>query len=315
MYPDFPLNPLIFIIGPTGVGKSRFAIELAKIIDGEIISADSRSFYRGMDIGTAKPSAEDMESVPHHLVDIANPDETISLNLFIRLVMKCVEEIHSRNKVPLLVGGTGQYVRAILEGWQIPEGEPNQRLRTILEKIGLEKGATKLHHHLSILDKDAADAIDQANMRRTVRALEVILTSGRTYSSQRNRAGCQFSTLILGLMMPRNELYARVDNRIDQMIKDGLETETINLLKQGFSASFPAMSAIGYKEMTMAINGEISREEAVMLMKRRTRVFIRRQSAWFHSDDPDIHWFNPNAEFLDHALQTLRVPKNWKVSP
>ncbi len=309
------MNPLILVIGPTGVGKSRFAMELAKKIDGEIISADSRSFYRGMDIGTAKPSAEDMESVPHHLVDIANPDETIGLNLFIRLVMKCVGEIHSRNKVPLLVGGTGQYVRAILEGWQIPEGEPDQRLRTILENIGLENGATKLHHQLSILDKDAADAIDPANMRRTVRALEVILTSGRKYSSQRNRTGCQFSTLILGLAVPRYELYGRVDERIDQMIKDGLEMETMNLLKQGYSANLPAMSAIGYKEMTMAINGEIPCEEAVMLMKRRTRVFIRRQSAWFHSDDPDIHWFNPKAEILDQAIQTLRDPKNWKVSP
>ncbi len=314
MFPEYPLNPLIFVVGPTAVGKSKFALQLAEKINGEIISADSRSFYSGMDIGTAKPSAKDLKKIPHHLIDIAYPDETITLSLFLKLAISCIQEIHSRNKLPILVGGTGQYVRAILEGWQVPEGEPDNRLRVILEGIAREEGATRLHDQLAILDPDAATSIDPANLRRTIRALEVILTSGRKFSKQRLRNDSPFSTLILGLTLPREELYKRVDQRIDMMIQEGLEMETKSLLRKGYSQDLPALSAIGYKEMTMKINGQISRGEAVVLMKRRTRVFIRRQAAWFRADDPEIYWFNPNDNILDNVISVLAHLDNWKMN-
>jgi tRNA dimethylallyltransferase len=311
---EFPLKPLLLVVGPTAVGKSKFAIQLAEKVKGEIISADSRSFYRGMDIGTAKPGAEDLEKIPHHLIDIAYPDETISLSLFIKLAISCIQEIHSRNRLPILVGGTGQYVRAILEGWRVPEGEPNNRLRAILEGIARELGATRLHSQLAVMDQDAARSIDPANVRRTIRALEVILTSGRKFSEQRLRNDSLFSTLILGLSRPREELYKRIDQRIDMMIQEGLEMETRSLLIKGYSQDLPALSAIGYKEMTMMINGQISREEAVVLMKRRTRVFIRRQSAWFRTNDPEIHWFNPKDNILENVIDVLAQVDNWKMN-
>jgi tRNA dimethylallyltransferase len=314
MFPDLPTKPLIFVVGPTAVGKSMFAIQLAEKIHGEIISADSRSFYKGMDIGTAKPGAEDLEKIPHHLIDIAYPDETISLSLFIKLAISCIHEIQSRNRLPILVGGTGQYVRALLEGWQVPEGEPDNRLRAILVDIAHEEGAFRLHHQLAVLDPEAARSIDPANVRRTIRALEVILKSGRKFSEQRLRNDSPFSTLILGLAIPREELYKRVDKRIDRMIQEGLEIETRSLLIKGYSQDLPALSAIGYKEMTMMINGQVSREEAVVLMKRRTRVFIRRQSAWFRTDDPEIHWFNPNDNILENVIGVLAKVDNWKMN-
>jgi tRNA dimethylallyltransferase len=314
MLPEFPKKPLIFVVGPTAVGKTRFAVQLAEKIHGEIISADSRSFYRGMDIGTAKPGDIDLKKIPHHLIDIANPDETISLSLFISLAIGCIQDIHSRNKLPIMVGGTGQYVRAILEGWQVPEGEPDNRLRAVLERIAREEGVTSLHDQLAVLDLDAARNIDPANVRRTIRALEVILTSGMRFSKQRLRKDSPFSTLILGLTMPREELYKRVDIRIDKMIQEGLEMETRSLINKGYSQNLPALSAIGYKEMTMVITGQVSLEEAVVLMKRRTRVFIRRQSAWFRADDPDIHWLNPNESVLENVIGDLTQLNNWKMS-
>jgi tRNA dimethylallyltransferase len=309
---DFPIKPLICIVGSTAVGKTRFALSLAKEIGGEIISADSRSFYRGMDIGTAKPSTNDLSEVPHHLVNIANPDEIISLNLFLKLVKSSIADIHSRGKLPLLVGGTGQYIRAILEGWQVPEGEPDNRIRETLEKIAKEEGAVKIHGQLAILDKDAAKIIDPANVRRTVRALEVILTTGHKFSKQRLREGCQYSTLMIGLSLPRKILYTRVDERIEDMVSKGLEEETRRLIEMGYTDNLPAMSAIGYKEMAKVIHGEINQDEAVTMMKKRTRVFIRRQSAWFHEDDPDIHWFESRDEILADVLIAVLKPASWK---
>ncbi len=309
----FPPKPLIILVGPTAVGKSQFALSFAKEVDGEIISADSRSFYRGMDIGTAKPTLADLTEVPHHLVNIANPDETISLSIFLKLIKTSIADIHSREKLPLLVGGTGQYVRAIREGWNVPEGEPDIRLREVLQKVAKEEGAGKIHTQLAILDEEAARSIDPANVRRIVRAIEVIFTTGNKFSQQKLQEGCPYSTIMIGLTLPRKILYARVDDRIDRMMAAGLEDETRGLLTRGYTEILPAMSAIGYKEMTMVIRGEINKDVAVAQMKKRTRVFIRRQSAWFHENDPDIHWFDPRNQILADVLQTLSNPVNWKV--
>jgi len=304
-------QPLILIIGPTAVGKSDFAIQLAERIGGEIISADSRNFYRGMNIGTAKPSKTDMGRIPHHLINIADPNEVISLNIFQKLAGKAINEVLGKNRIPILVGGTGQYIRAIVEGWKIPEGKPNPRMRIVLEKLGEEVGKENIHQKLGILDPQAAKSIDPANIRRTVRAMEVILSSGRRFSDQRMKVGCPYSTFTIGLNRPRKELYGLVDMRIEKMIEDGLKNEVMQLIKIGYSPFLPSMSAIGYKEFSQVILNEINEEEAIVLIKKRTRIFIRRQSAWFRSDDPRIHWFVPGKQTLVEAINLIQNPKEW----
>ena len=177
---------LILIVGPTAVGKTELAIRLGEKFNGEIISADSRLFYKGMDVGTAKPSKEELARLPHHLIDIVNPDETLSLAVFQQKAQSIISDIHARNKLPFLVGGTGQYVRAVTEGWSPPEVVPNEKMRDELEKLKEEKGINWLHDKLKSLDEEAASKIDARNYRRTIRALEVIFITGRKFSEQRS---------------------------------------------------------------------------------------------------------------------------------
>ena len=194
---------LILIVGPTAVGKTEFAIQLAERLNGEIVSADSRLFYRGMDIGTAKPSREEQARVPHHLIDIADPDEILSLAVFQQKARETLSNIHTRNKIPFLVGGTGQYIRAVAEGWTPPEVEPDDRLRGELVRIKEDKGLYWLHEKLKELDPIAAAKIDPRNYRRTIRALEVILRTGRRFSEQRGQSESPYRLITIGLTRPR----------------------------------------------------------------------------------------------------------------
>ncbi|MBL8076522.1 MAG: tRNA (adenosine(37)-N6)-dimethylallyltransferase MiaA [Anaerolineales bacterium] len=294
--------PLILIVGPTAVGKTELAIRLAERMNGEIISADSRLFYRGMNIGTAKPSREEISRVPHHLIDIVNPDETLSLAVFQQKAQAIIYEIHSRGKLPFLVGGTGQYVRAVTQGWTPPEVTPNERLRNALEKMKEERGIQWLHDGLKVLDAEAARNIDARNYRRTIRALEVIFTTGRKFSEQRGQDDSPYHLISIGLARPREELYRRVDERIDAMFTNGFLDEVKSLLAQGYSAESPSMSAIGYRECVSVIKGELTIEQAKTEMKRITRVFVRRQGNWFKESDPQIRWFNPADQ---HAAQDI----------
>ena len=221
--------PLILIVGPTAVGKTELAIQLAERLNGEIVSADSRLFYRGMDIGTAKPSREEQARVPHHLIDIANPDEILSLAVFQQKAHEIIADIHTRKKLPLLVGGTGQYVRAVTEGWTPPEVIPNERLRDELGKMKEERGIYWLHEKLKELDQVAAEKIDARNFRRTIRALEVIMTTGKKFSEQRGQVDSPYHLITIGLIRPRAELYARVDARIDSMFANGFLDEVKSL--------------------------------------------------------------------------------------
>ncbi|HIE57420.1 MAG TPA: tRNA (adenosine(37)-N6)-dimethylallyltransferase MiaA [Anaerolineales bacterium] len=283
--------PLIVILGPTAVGKTETALQLAETLNGEIISADSRLFYRGMDIGTAKPSPAELERVPHHLVDVAAPDETWSLAMFQRAARAAIAEIHARERLPLLVGGTGQYIRAVTEAWEIPEAAPDFRLREALENWAVSVGPDGLHARLAEVDPDAAARIDPRNLRRTIRALEVILLTGERFSTQKSRGEAPYRVLQLGLTRPRPELYARIDARIEAMLSAGFVDEVRTLLAAGYSPDLPAMSAIGYRQVVQYLQGEIDLDEAVMLMKRFTRRFVRRQANWFKLDAPDIRWF------------------------
>lgn len=302
-------HPLILIVGPTAVGKTELAIKLAEKFNGEIISADSRLFYKGMDVGTAKPSAEEMNRVPHHLIDIVNPDETLSLAVFQQKATEIIEDIYKRSKLPFLVGGTGQYVRAVTEGWTPPEVTPNPKLRDELEKEKEEHGIYWLHDKLKSLDEEAASKIDARNYRRTIRALEVIFTTGRKFSEQRSKGESPYHLISIGLTRPREELYKRVDERIDLMFANGLLDEVKGLLDKGYSPTLPSMSAIGYRECVSIIKGQMSIEQAKVEMRRVTRIFVRRQSNWFKESDESIKWFHPNnekeiEEFIRNSLNS-----------
>jgi tRNA dimethylallyltransferase len=302
---------LILIVGPTAVGKTEIAIQLAERIHGEIVSADSRLFYRGMDIGTAKPTRQEQARVRHHLIDIANPDEILSLAGFQQKAREAIVDIQSRGKLPLLVGGTGQYVRAVTEGWNPPEVKPDEKLRAELEKEHEEKGKDFLYEKLKLLDPEAAERIDARNVRRTIRALEVILTTGKKFSKQRGQSESPYQLIMIGLTRLRPELYARIDARIESMFANGLLDEVRSLLAKGYSPNLPTMSAIGYRECVSVIEGKLSVEQAKVEMRRATRIFVRRQSNWFKESDPKINWFavkddvfNEIESFVRHTSQT-----------
>ena len=298
-------KPLVALVGPTAVGKTEISIRLAIRLQGEIVSADSRLFYRGMNIGTAKPTQAEIQQVPHHLIDIAEPDEGLSLAVFQELAYRAIVEIHRRGNLPILVGGTGQYVRAVIEGWRPPEISPDAGLRKALEAWARQIGSQQLHNRLATLDPEAAANIDFRNLRRTIRALEVIFSTGRRFSEQRVRHLAPYNSLLLGLSRPRPALYARIDARIQAMLAGGLVEEVQGLLAQGYQSDLPAFSAIGYREILAYLQGRISLEEAERQMRRNTRIFVRRQANWFKSKDPQIHWFEVGENTVSMMLSKI----------
>ena len=304
-------KPLVVIIGPTATGKTNMAIELAKRFNGEIISADSRLFYRGMDIGTAKPSMEERMGVIHHLIDIAEVDQVISLASFQKAATDLIDEIIKQQKLPILVGGTGQYVQAVVEGWQIPAQEADQKLRIVLEGWASEVGAMALYDKLKHIDPEAALHIEYQNVRRTIRALEVILLTGKKFSEQRIKTGSCYSVLEIGLKRSRVELYARIDTRIMNMIENGLVEEVSGLLERGYSPDLPSLSAIGYSEIISNLQGKMTLDEALVMMKRRTRQFVRRQANWFKEDDTRIHWLEMVDGVVDQAATLILDQPDW----
>lgn len=291
--------PLVVILGPTAVGKSELAIQLGERLGGEIVSADTRLFYRGMNIGTAKPSPEERSCVPHHLIDIADPDEIWSLAQYKKEARRVIEGIHARRRLPFLVGGSGQYIWAVVRGWDVPEVAPNLPLRHALEQWSHDIGKDGLHQRLFRLDPQAAARIDARNLRRTIRALEVILTTGKRFSEQRTQSPPLYNTLILGLRRSRPELYERIDARIDAMFQAGLVDEVQGLLESGYSPDLPPLSAIGYREVSAYIQGSITLEGAKVQMRRLTRTYVRRQANWFKPHDPQIRWFPVSPSTVD----------------
>lgn len=299
--------PLVVIVGPTAVGKTEVSIQLAERLGGEIVSADSRLFYRGMDIGTAKPTAVERLRVPHHLIDVADPDETWSLAAFQRAAAEAIAEIHRRGMLPFLVGGTGQYVHAVTHGWTPPSTKPDVRLRRVLEELAKSNGNEWLHQRLDLLDPAAAQLIDPRNLRRTVRALEVVLSTGRRFSDQRGQGDNPYRLLTIGLNRPRPELYARLDARIEAMFAASLLDEVRGLLKRGYSPDLSTMSAIGYRECALVLQGEMSLEEAKVQMRRLTRTFVRRQANWFKAQDEQIHWFEASEMKVEEIEKEIRT--------
>jgi tRNA dimethylallyltransferase len=298
--------PVITILGPTAVGKSEISLALALGLTGEIISADSRLLYRGMDIGTDKPSIETQARVTHHLVDVADPDERWSLAQFIAAAREAMRDVWARGRLPIVVGGTGQYIRALIEGWQVPKVEPDPELRKELERLAEEIGPLGLHDRLTALDPVGASEIDPRNVRRTIRALEVIRGSGLAFSEQKTRLAPPYTNKIIGLSRPRPELYARIDQRIDDMIERGFVGEVRSLLDQGCRCDLASFSAIGYQEVCGYLRGDYDLETAVRLMKKRSRQLVRRQANWFKLDDPEISWHRVESGLVEILVQEVR---------
>ena len=286
------MKRIIAIVGPTGIGKSRLALHLASVFPGEIVSADSRQVYRFMDVGTAKPTPSELKSVPHHLIDIVNPDDDFSLATYQELAYQAIADIHQRGKLPFLVGGTGLYVKAVLEGWQIPRVSPDKNFRYNIAKRANEINIDEIYQELVLADPDAAAKIDRRNVRRVIRALEVHAKAGQAFSRLERKIPPPFTSLIIGLTAERSALYRIVDQRVDSMIERGLVQEVENLLKMGYDFNLPSMSGIGYRQIGQFLKGELTLEAAIQKIKTETHRFIRHQYAWFRLSDENIHWFD-----------------------
>ncbi len=304
--------PLIVLLGPTAVGKTALSIALARALDGEIVSADSRLVYRGMDIGVAKPSAAEQRLVPHHLLDLVSPAESLSLADYQRAAYQAIAEIHCRSHLPLLVGGTGQYITAVVEGWRIPEVLPNPELRARLEAEAGTFGPQALWERLQQHDPEAAARIHPNNIRRVVRALEVFLESGIPISELQRKAPPPYRVLQVGLWRTKRNLYARIDSRLQQMLADGLVEEVRRLLAAGYDRHSPAMSGLGYRQIADYLVGDLSLEAAVEAVRRATYDFARRQDVWFRKYNRDAHWF----EMTETTTATIiEFVQNWLESP
>ena len=301
-------NRIVAVFGPTAVGKTEAAIFAAREMNSEIISVDSRQIYRGMDIGTAKPTPQQRAQVPHHLIDVADPERPWSLVDYCQAALDAIRDIHARQRLPMLVGGTGQYFAAILEGWRPPPKENDPELRREFEAYAEEQGTQALHARLQEIDPISAQRIDHRNVRRVVRALEISQISGVPASSIRKKATPKFDVLRIGLQTPRKQLYARIDARIDAMIEAGFIEEVRTLLSQGVDSKNVAMSAIGYKQIAEHLQGKIALEEAIMQIRRLTRQFVRRQANWFKPDDPKIHWLDAS---LDVGKEMVSLITAW----
>jgi tRNA dimethylallyltransferase len=286
------MERLVVIVGPTGIGKTRLALKLAGVFDGEIISADSRQVYRYMDIGTAKPTREELANVPHHLIDIVDPDEEFNLAFFQEKANLAIQDIHQRGKLPFLVGGTGLYIKAIIEGFKPPGVSPDKDFRYNIENNSDDKTIDDLYANLAAQDPDAANKIDRRNVRRLTRALEVHAKAGKAFSKLGTKEPPAFETFIIGLTTDRAELYRIVDRRVDEMIERGFIQEVEGLLKRGYSLDLPSLSGIGYRHIGLFLRGEMTREMAVQKIKTETHRFIRHQYAWFRLTDERIHWFD-----------------------
>jgi tRNA dimethylallyltransferase len=275
------LPSVYFIIGQTAVGKTAQSIQLAITIDAEIISADSRQIYRQMDIGTAKATTSEQEAVPHHLLDVVDPDQPFTLAQYRDAALALIDEIHARGKQVLVVGGTGQYLAALLEGWRIPELPPNDELRATLEAEAARDGAAALYARLQVLDPVAAATIHVTNVRRVIRALEVCISTGQPFSALRQTSALTFQPHVYWIQADAPTLYARIDQRVDAMMESGLVDEVAQLVAAGYDWALPAMSGIGYREFGPWFAGEQSLDEVRQRIKFHTHAFARRQATWF----------------------------------
>ncbi len=299
---------LVVVVGATASGKSSLALTLAQKLGGEIVNADSRQIYRGMDIGTAKPSVEERSLVPHHLFDIADADETYSLVRYQRDARAALEDIWGRGRFAWLVGGAGQYVWSLVENWQVPEVPPQEELRARLKAEAEDQSHEVLHKRLQQVDPAAAQVIDARNVRRVIRALEVYEVSGIPISEAQKKSDPDFDFLILGVSMPREELVTRINRRVEQMFEDGIVLEARALLRAGVPPRASALSSIGYSESVRYLQRDIKRNKAIELTKRATKKLSRRQAQWFRREDTRIRWIEGPEDATEVVRKFLSPP-------
>ncbi|MBX3015959.1 MAG: tRNA (adenosine(37)-N6)-dimethylallyltransferase MiaA [Caldilineaceae bacterium] len=302
--------PVIVLLGPTAVGKTELSLSLCEHFHGEVISADSRQIYRGMDIGTAKATVAEQARIPHHLLDLCDPDEPFSLANYQALAYATIDAIHQQGKVPFLVGGTALYIRAVVEGLRIPEAPPNPALRAELEAFLAVQGREALFQRLQQLDPATAAVIDAKNPRRVLRALEIFLTTGQPKIALEGTQPPAYRFLHLGLDRPRSLLYERIDRRVEQMIGQGLIAETERLLAAGYRPPLPAITSLGYREIIAYLQSELSLAEAIQQIKYETHRYVRHQYTWFRKM-PAIQWFDLEEQWQEriyaHVSAFLRV--------
>ena len=302
---------VIAIVGPTAVGKTDLSVDLAGAVSGQIVNVDSRQVYRGMDVGTGKPSVAARGRVPHHLFDLVDPNEDFSLARYLDEAREAIERIFEGGSPVILVGGTGQYLWALVEGWTVPRVPPNREFRLHMTQEVERKGTVWLHSKLEAIDPTASRSIHPNNLRRIIRALEVIDATGRPFSEQRLAEPPPWDLTIAGLTLARPDLDRRIRERIDGQIDEGWPDEVRSLVGRGFSVDLPSFGSLGYREISAYISGEITQQEAADRIFTSTRRFTRRQRAWFSLDDRRICWIDQTgsrAEMVSAALSIVGAP-------
>lgn len=303
-------KPLIVLTGPTAVGKTKLSIALAKAVNGEIISADSMQVYRYMDVGSAKITPDEMDGVPHHLVDVLDPTEDFNIVLFQQLAKKSMEEIYAKGRIPILVGGTGFYIQALTRDIDFTQSEQDDSYRQELETLAAEKGNTFLHDMLASVDPKSAEDIHENNVKRVIRALEFYKQNGTRISEHNEEQKEHVSPYNLAyfvLNAPRPLLYERIDARVDEMLKNGLVEEVKTLQRMGCHRGMVSMQGLGYKEILAWLEGEYPYDEAVRILKRDTRHFAKRQLTWFRREG-EVTWVDKDKfDYNDSQILTYML--------
>ena len=287
-------NKVIFLLGPTGIGKSKFALEIAKLIPIEIINADSKQIYKFMNIGTSKPNNQDLKIVKHHLINLINPNEEFSLQEFLNRAKTTINKIADNNKFPVVVGGTNQYITALIEGWNPPVVKANKELRNKYQDLINKNGSEFLFQQLQAIDPETAIKIHPNNHRRLIRALEIIETTGTKISTSIRKVKPEYNFIAIALTTSRPILYSLIDKRVDLMLKNGLEQEVKTLLKKGYLKNNPGMNSIGYGEIIDYLEKKISYEKAIQLIKYRTHKLVRQQYTWLNARKFNISFIDIN---------------------
>ncbi|TDX53292.1 tRNA (adenosine(37)-N6)-dimethylallyltransferase MiaA [Orenia marismortui] len=301
-------EPLVAIVGPTAVGKTRLSLALAQDLDGEIISADSMQIYKKMDIGTAKASQEEQKLVPHYMIDIIEPDQEFSVADFQTRVDELIPKISQKGKLPLLVGGTGLYVKSVIDGFIFPDMEVDWELRKRLEEEAEEYGTQHVHDKLREIDSKLADKLHPNDLRRVIRGIEVYQQTGKTttyFKEKAKNTPPRYQAVKIGLRRSRENLYQRINQRVDLMIKEGLIDEVRELYDEGYNRDLISMQGLGYKEIIAYFEGEYDLDEAIRLIKRDTRHFAKRQFTWFKRDK-SINWFDVEEYDFDSLLNEVK---------
>jgi len=288
------MKNLMILAGPTAVGKTDISIKLAEKLNGEIISADSMQIYRYMDIGSAKVSTEEMKGIPHHMIDIVEPDRSFNVSEFKKLAEEAIDQIAARNKLPMVVGGTGLYINSLICNYDFRSAETDEEYREYLMKLAESKGKEFVHSMLKEVDEESYDRLYPNDLKRVIRALEVYKLTGETisgYNSRKESYECPYNLEYYVLTMDRTALYDRINQRVDKMMDMGLIEEVKNLKERGYTSDMQSMKGIGYKELLYYLDGRISLPEAIELVKKGSRNYAKRQLTWFRKD-PRVQWIN-----------------------